>query len=604
MNKTVTVNIGGIVFHIDENAYEKFKQYLESIRSHFTTADGRDEIMQDIEARIAEMFQERVKDSKQVITLVDVEDVTSLMGKPEEFEGTEEKEKEKVRAEAEPEYTGPVKRRFFRNPDDKMLGGICSGIANYFDIDIVWVRLAFVLLIFAYSSGIWIYIILWIVIPEAKSAADKLQMKGEPVTVSNIQKNVKEEMEALKRRMDEMSGGKKSGTVIGRIFEAIGSVFLFIFKLIGKIIAAAFIFVSVVVLFVLFVSFFAVVKVPGTHYPEVLNHIFVSSGQFFWSYIGVLLLVGIPFLMLAYVAAKMIFNFRSRSKIVGLTAFGLWILGVILCSAIGIKIARQFSEKESVRKEISLIQPVRKQLFLQADELRNQEKDYDHGWKFNWDEDHDMVATDSALLSGDVNLDVVKSPNDSFQLVEICYARGISRKDAADNATHVSYSFSQTDSLIRFNRYFSLDQDNKYRGQYVQLVLRVPVGANVYLDKSLRHIIYDIENIENIYDRDMLDRTWKMTENGLTCVDCTGQEGLVGGGSLNNDEDLDGEVHIRGHGKDGSEVNIDKYGVHISGANKVSVDSNGVSVKENGKEIIKIDKDGVQIKTHEKKKKK
>src|SRR5580765_4586707 len=94
MNKTVTVNIGGIVFHIDENAYEKFKMYLESIRSHFTTADGRDEIMQDIEARIAEMFQERVKDTKQVITLTDVEDVTRLMGKPEEFEGTEEKHQE------------------------------------------------------------------------------------------------------------------------------------------------------------------------------------------------------------------------------------------------------------------------------------------------------------------------------------------------------------------------------------------------------------------------------------------------------------------------------------------------------------------------------
>ena len=92
MNKTVTVNIGGIVFHIDENAYERFKQYLESIRVHFVGSDGRDEIMQDIESRIAEMFQERIKDQKQVITIIDVDEVTVIMGKPEEFGDGESKE--------------------------------------------------------------------------------------------------------------------------------------------------------------------------------------------------------------------------------------------------------------------------------------------------------------------------------------------------------------------------------------------------------------------------------------------------------------------------------------------------------------------------------
>ena len=602
MNKTVTVNIGGIVFHIDENAYEKFKHYLESIRSHFTTADGRDEIMQDIEARIAEMFQERVKDSKQVITLSDVDEVTSLMGRPEQFEGSEKKQKEE---EVEPEFTGKAKRRLYRNPDDKMLGGVCSGIANYFDVDVVWIRLAFVLLLVGYGSGFWLYIILWIVIPEAKTAAEKLQMKGEPVTVSNIQKNVREEMEALKKKVDEMSNGgrKRSGTVIGRIFETIGSIIVSIFKLIGKIIAGAFILASGIVLIVLFVSFFAVIQVPGTQYPEVLNHIFFSGSQFLLAYIGVLLLVGIPFLMLAYVAAKMIFNLKARSKIVGLTAFGLWILGLILCSVIGIKIARQFSEKENVRKEMTLIQPFSKKLFISSTQFRNMEKDYDSGWKMNWDENSDMIMKDSMLLSGDVNLDVVKSDNDSFQLVEIFYAYGRSGKQAIDNASRINYSFVQTDSLIRFNPFFSLNRGDKYRCHSVQLVLKVPVGASVYFDKSISRLIYDIENVENIRDRDMMDRTWKMTDDGLSCVDCTGQERTIGGVSWDTDNEMDGEVHIRSKGKDGHEVNIDKYGVHISGSNKVSIDNSGVIVKENGQEIVKINKDGIHIKADEKKKK-
>src|SRR6187401_3502529 len=115
MNKTVTVNIGGIVFHIDENAYERFKQYLESIRSHFTASEGRDEIMQDIEARIAEMFQERIRDGKEVITLADVEEVTELMGKPEQF--GEEKNAEEPKATSQ-EPREKIKRRLFRNPDD------------------------------------------------------------------------------------------------------------------------------------------------------------------------------------------------------------------------------------------------------------------------------------------------------------------------------------------------------------------------------------------------------------------------------------------------------------------------------------------------------
>ncbi len=592
MNKTVTVNIGGIVFHIDENAYEKFKQYLESIRSHFTTSDGRDEIMQDIEARIAEMFQERVKDSKQVITLEDVNEVTLLMGKPEEFAGSEQKE-----TEEEPVFTGPVKRRLFRNPDDKLLGGVCSGVAAYFDIDPVWVRLILAVSFFVFGSGFLLYIILWVIIPEAKTAAEKLQMKGEAVTVSNIQKNVKEEMEALKKRMDEMSKGgtKKAGTVIGRIFEAIGEVFVFIFRVIGKIFAAFFIFIAIVVLFALFVSFFAVIHVPGTHYPYIWNHVFVSGTQFFWSYIGVLLLVGIPFLMIGYAAVKMLFKIKRSSKIFGLSALGLWILGLIICSAIGIKIARQFSEKESIRKEVSLMQPPAKKLSLETDEMKNNEKDYGDGWKIDWDsDDMDLVERDSILISRDVKLDIVKSPNDSFQLVEIVYSRGTSKKNAAENATHVGYSFVQTDSLLRFNRYFSLYKDDRYRGQHVQLVLKMPVGSTVYFDKTLRHFIYDVENVQNIYDKDMLERTWKMTDKGLVCVDCTGDESTIGG------------ERVSVHDEDGSQVDIDENGVHVKSGdgNHVSIDSNGVVIKENGKEIIKIDKKGMRIDADEKKKKK
>src|SRR6185369_9559191 len=124
---------------------------------------------------------------------------------------------------------------------------------------------------------------------------------------------------------------------------------------------------------------------------------------------------------------------------------------------------------------------------------------------------------------------IVKSPNDSFDLIETTYSNGATRKEAIDNASRINYTFNQTDSIIRFERFYTMDQAEKWRSQKVQLILRVPVGGRVRLDNSLRHLINDISNIENIYDDDMMDRTWVMTDKGLSCEDCTGNEKIVSG---------------------------------------------------------------------------
>ncbi|MBK7910675.1 PspC domain-containing protein [Candidatus Pollutiaquabacter sp.] len=582
MNKTVTVNIGGIVFHIDENAYERFKQYLEAVRGHFSAADGRDEIMQDIESRIAEMFQERVGDSKQVITLTDVEEVTRQMGKPEDFgEGREEAAKET----SPPVETAPLKRRLFRDPDDKLLGGVCSGIANYLSIDTVWVRLAFAFIFFVFGSGFLLYILLWIIIPEAKTTAEKLQMRGEPVTISNIEKNVKEEMEQLRNRASEMGkdGGKKAGTVVSRFFEAIGEIFKFFFLLVGKIIAVFFIFIGLVVGGALFVSLFSLVGLPVANYPEFINHIFPSGKYLAFGYIGAVLAIGIPFLMLAWAGARMLFNLKAN-RVVGFTALGLWLIGVIICLFIGGRVIRSYGVKDSYREEISIAQPKSSVIRIEQESYRNLEKDYDGDRSRDWGnrEDVDISVREGHLISRNVRLDIVKSPTDSFQLVRIYSARGGSRKEAVDNASHIDYGFTQTDSSIRFQGFYKLAETEPFRFQKVQLVLRIPIGAKIYLDRGLEDFIYDIDNVQNIFDRDMLGRTWLMTADGLTCVDCTGDEDVVGGGKI-KDEDFRGRIRI--DGEDGAEVKIDENGVRIISpeGEKVIIDSSGVRI--NGRKM-------------------
>jgi len=189
MKKTFTVNIRGIVFHIDEDAYEVLNDYLQSIKQYFAKTEGGDEIISDIETRIAEMLRNSIGDEKQVITLDDIEKVIEVIGQPSEFGGEPEDE---TAWQQKSEKSKTIKR-LYRNPDRSILGGVCGGLGAYFHTDPVWFRLAFVIFSLpGLGTPLLIYVILWIVIPEARTVAEKLQMKGEKVNISNIEKSIRE----------------------------------------------------------------------------------------------------------------------------------------------------------------------------------------------------------------------------------------------------------------------------------------------------------------------------------------------------------------------------------------------------------------------------
>ncbi len=216
MNKVLNINLGGYPFTIDDDAFEHLENYLETIHNHFKKSEGYEEITSDIEARMAELFQDQLN-GRSIVTFRDVEAGIAIMGTPEEF-GAEPMEEddfyEKSHAHTEGKQTEyKTGKRFFRDPDDTTVGGVCSGIAAYFGIeDPMWVRLIFVLGFFSGTIGLWLYIILWAIIPEAKSAGDRLAMKGEPINVSNIGKIIEEEIDVFADKLDEIGselGSKK-----------------------------------------------------------------------------------------------------------------------------------------------------------------------------------------------------------------------------------------------------------------------------------------------------------------------------------------------------------------------------------------------------------
>jgi phage shock protein PspC (stress-responsive transcriptional regulator) len=194
MKITVSVNLGGYSFNIDEDAYSELKRYLKNLEFHFAGEESSSEILSDIETRMAELFRAKITGYKQVITITDVNEVISVLGTPEDIADNESNSSRE-------KFSSPGYHRMYRDPDHRIIGGVCAGMGAYWDIDPIILRVLFVAFLVAGGLGALIYLILYIVLPEAKTTAQKIEMKGEPVNIHNIKESVKEEFENVRKKM-------------------------------------------------------------------------------------------------------------------------------------------------------------------------------------------------------------------------------------------------------------------------------------------------------------------------------------------------------------------------------------------------------------------
>ena len=238
MNKTISINLGGFFFHIDEDAYQKLTRYFDAVKRSLSP-EGREEIIKDIESRIAELFQERVKAENQAIGLTEIDEVIAIMGQPEDYKIDEET------SYSGSTYTGNTtgnrkSKRLYRDKENAILGGVASGFGHYFNIDPLWIRLAIVLIVIAgVGSPIFIYILLWIIVPEATTTSQKLEMKGEPINISNIEKKVKEGINELTDKINNLDHEKIANSArsgANQIGATLSELFLTLFKVFSKII--------------------------------------------------------------------------------------------------------------------------------------------------------------------------------------------------------------------------------------------------------------------------------------------------------------------------------------------------------------------------------
>jgi len=532
MKKTFTINISGSVFHIDEDAYEKLQKYLHMLNRHFGAAIEGQEILQDIEARIAELFIEKTNGKVDVITDTMVDEVIVRMGKPEDFMETTEEEPSGKAPEEEPTSAGDQKkrRRLYRDGDNRVLGGVCSGLGAYFNIDMVILRVIFVLAFFlGVGASLIIYLVLWVAVPKAKTTAQRLEMKGKEATVSNIEKSIKEEMsdigESYNRFVNSPSGEK--GTSRAQQFgDFVTDVLKVALRILILLLGAALIIGGIAGL-IGFVTSMAIGNSflhggpwnfgwnTDVDMATLINN-FVSPGAYVISVIAITLLAGIPILLILFIGTKLLFRYKTNNKLIGLGAFGLWLVALITLVIVGVNQVGNFGKQTSqtVTQKVDCTQC--KTLYLETnDDLYESLIDNEISL------DHMKIATVNGKqkILGHPKFTIEKSSTGEYLLLIRKQSRGSSSEDARNNAEQIEYNFTQKDSTLLFDPYYFLKDQAKWRDQEVSMTLKVPEGKSVYLDKKMTGIINDIENTENMWDGDMVGKTWTMTADGLALKD-------------------------------------------------------------------------------------
>jgi len=338
MKRTVTVNLNGRVFTMDEDAYQLLDKYLNNIRIYFRKEEGSAEIIADFEARIEELFSERIRLGQEVITATNVEEVISRVGKPDDFGDREsenrsrEEEKQNFQQSAQQGYQ-EVKKSFYRDNDQKMLGGVCSGLAAYFDWDVLVVRIIAIILIFGTSGMIIpIYLLAWIIFPAARTATEKLQMQGKPITVENIGKTVAAEAVPVNR-------SEHGGCLEGFISVIVTLMKIFLIG-IGCIIALPLIIALFAVIIAVIASLFGVGGGLLGIIPFGLadNLSFLTFDYPIMASISFIFFIGIPLVVLIYSIVASIAKFKPVEKSVKWILLAVWIISFILILSSGIKI--------------------------------------------------------------------------------------------------------------------------------------------------------------------------------------------------------------------------------------------------------------------------
>jgi len=602
MKKNISINIGGIIFHIEEDGYQRLKAYLESINRYFSSFDDSKEIIDDIESRIAEIFLSKLSDVKQVIVLVDVEELIATMGTTKDFEasieteplvvaepqpalssepagekGAESKKDQKEESASTDDSAGT--RRLYRDGQRKVLGGVCSGIANYFGIDPIWIRLLYLALFFNvfigeftgfvilgyiilwivipqrddleedqkmkklfrssddkvlggvcaglgsyfgidttvirlifvialfFGGGVIVYLVLWIITPEAKSLTEKMQMEGQPVTIRNIEANVKRNLNI--KEGEETAASKILlfpfrilAQVIEVLSKALGPAALVLVELLRIFAGAVIILVGFSLMFAFTIALMVLLGFHSTFWVDQVHlgdfpielALSTFSGL---SIVSAYLIVFVPSLAVTLAGFMIILKRRIGNAYLGWALFGIWILGLIGAAFFLPSTVREFRSDGFVVQEAT----------------------------YELQESIPTLRLDDTRLSRyeGVELRVRGHADSIYRLETRIESRGSSRDNARQNAGAISYEVDRRGTDFYFPEKIEFPGDVKFRFQEVDAIFYIPNGQTFRMDPELRNILKGTLYLEGYRSYQMAENDWVFDDGRLRCVTCERQ---------------------------------------------------------------------------------
>tara|TARA_R110002049_G_scaffold72395_12_gene186722 strand:+ start:3999 stop:5735 length:1737 start_codon:yes stop_codon:yes gene_type:complete len=571
MKKTVNVNLAGTFFHIDEDAFGKLSRYLDAIKRSLSDPQGSDEIIRDIEARIAELFSEKISSSSQVISIKELDEVIAVMGQPEDYMVDEEIFEDTPPAATRRRSHSSYKQ-LYRDIDNKFISGVSSGLGHYMGLDAIWVRLLWILLTII-SSGFFIiiYILFWILVPAAVSTSDKLKMTGEPINISNIEKKFKEGYDTVADKVknaDYDKYGRKVKSGASGFFETLGSILLTLLKIFVKFFGILLIIISLSTLIGLIIGLFTFGSIDFWGHGEVMDYISLvdtTNSPIWLISLLTFFAVGIPFFALFILGLKLIINnLKSIGTPAKIILLLVWVCSLIGLGIIGIKQATEQAYDGDFITENSL--PVRTgdtlRLAMRADNQYSYDVNRHGGLKIEYNENDEKV-----IYSNDIRL-IVRHTRDSVAKLMIeKKAEGNSFLNAKKRAEAINYNYSFENGKLLLDGFFITDIENKYRDQEIEIILYLPVGTILYAEDNT----YSFHR-NNSYHKDILDNGdeehyLRILENKTECLDCPIEESYEDSNDYEADwerdledsfDDDDDESHRIILDEDGIEVNIQK----------------------------------------------
>lgn len=520
MNKTVNINLAGIFFHIDENAYLKLQHYLEAIRRSFTDAQGRDEIISDIEARIAELFSEKIDNEKQVISSKQVDEVIAIMGQPEDYLVDEDI------FEDVPNYRQTTPKKLFRDTDNSYVGGVSSGLGHYLGIDAVWVRLLWVLLtIGSGGSFIFIYILFWVLVPEAVTTADKLTMTGEPINISNIEKKIRNGIDNVSEKVknvDYEKYGHKVKSNSKNFFNTLGNIVMLCLNVLAKFIGVILIITGASTL--LFMLVFSIISLGTTQLIELpgidLFHANNTANIPIWLMVSLLFFtIAIPFFFIFYLGLKILINnLKSIGNIAKFSLLGLWLIAIIGLTIIGIKQVGEHAFDASISNTESL--NIRSQDTLKLNMIGNNTYSKSFGRHSSKLKTVYNAQGEKLLYRTDVRL-IVRSTTDSLASIAIeKNAEGSSYQTAKERALNINYNYTLVGNELQLDAYLTTPFENKFSNQQIEIILYLPEGSYLYADKNTYTYHSNPSYYKDILNHGMEEHYLLVKPNELKCTDC------------------------------------------------------------------------------------